>query len=196
MSKKPKSKVPSPDQAEAKPMTLATVLAALEASKAVTATRRRDLRSAVKRVAGLLGNEPAAIRLDMDAISGRLRTINPLAVGMTAKRFANIRSDFVAAVRITGLVGAAAKAKKALSAAWRELFKRLSGRRAHLGLSRLAGYASANGIEPSAVNDEVIVAFIAAVRGGSLQVDPSRDVPGVVKVTRESDTPTGKLVNI
>jgi integrase len=174
MSKKPKSKEPSPDQAEAKPMTLAIVLAALEASKAVTATRGRDLRSAVKRVAGLLGNEPAAIRLDMDAISGTLRTINPLAVGITAKRFANIRSDFVAAVRITGLVGAAAKAKKALSAAWRELFKRLSGRRAHLGLSRLAGYASANGIEPSAVNDEVIVAFIAAVRGGSLHRNPDR----------------------
>jgi hypothetical protein len=49
----------------------------------------RDLRSAVKRVADLLGNEPAAIALDMDAIRVRLGTISPLAVGMTLKRFAN-----------------------------------------------------------------------------------------------------------
>jgi hypothetical protein len=90
-------------------------------SQAITATRQRDLRSAVKRVAGLLGNEPAAITLDMDAISGGLRAISPLAVGMTAKRFANIRSDFVAAVRASGMVPATAKAKKVLSPAWCEL---------------------------------------------------------------------------
>jgi hypothetical protein len=33
------------------------------------ATRRRDLRSAVRHVAGLLGNEPAGIALDLDVIS-------------------------------------------------------------------------------------------------------------------------------
>jgi hypothetical protein len=173
MQKRAKSKEPSPGQAVAKPTTLATLLAALGGSQAITATRQRDLRSAVKRVAGLLGNEPAAITLDMDAISGSLRAVSPLAVGMTAKRFANIRSDFVAAVRASGMVPATAKAKKVLSPAWCELFKRLSGRRAHLGLSRFARYASANGIEPSAVNDEVIVAFIAAVRGESLHRKPN-----------------------
>ena len=173
MSKRPKSKEPSPDQAGAMPTTLASLLAALGRSETITATRQRDLRSAVTRVAGLLGNEPAAITLDMDAISGGLRAISPLAVGMTVKRFANIRSDFVAAVRASGMVPATAKAKKVLSPAWCELFKRLSGRRAHLGLSRFARYASANGIEPSAVNDEVIVAFIAAVRGESLHRNPN-----------------------
>jgi integrase len=174
MTKKLKSKEPSPDRAAAKSMTLATVLAAVEASKAVTATRRRDLRSAVKRVADFLANESAAITLDMDEISRKLGAVNPIVVGLTPKRFANIRSDFVAAVRISGLVGTTAKAKNALSVAWRELFKRLSGRRAHLGLSRLAGYASANGIEPGTVDDEVIVSFVGAVREGSLHRNPDR----------------------
>lgn len=174
MSKKPKSKEPPPDQATTTSMTLATVLAAVEASKVVTATRRRDLRSAVKRIAHFLGNEPAAVTLDMDEISRKLRAVNPIAVGLTAKRFANIRSDFMAAVRISGWVKATANAKNALSAAWRELFKRLSGRRAHLGLSRLARYASANGIEPGTVNDEVIVSFIGAVKEGSLHRNPDR----------------------
>ena len=57
----------------------------------------------MNRVADLLGNEPAGIALDMEAISVRLGAINPLAAGMTAKRFANIRSDFLAAVKVCGV---------------------------------------------------------------------------------------------
>jgi hypothetical protein len=35
----------------------------------------------------------------MDTIRDGLRSVNPIAIGMTPKRFANIRSDFVAAVK-------------------------------------------------------------------------------------------------
>ena len=126
------------------------------------ATRRRDLRSAVKCVANLLGDEPAALPLDIPALAARLNTINPLAAGMTTKRLANIRSDFLAATRFCGVQPVTAS--KSLSPEWAKLFKRLSGRRAHIGLSRLARYASARGIKPGDVNDDVIVAFIAAVR--------------------------------
>jgi integrase len=174
MIKRSKNKEQSASQAVAKSTTLAALLTALERSEVLSATRRRDLRSAVKRVASLLGNEPSAIPLDMDAIGCRLRTVTPIGLGITAKRFANIRSDFVVAVRASGLMPTMAKGKSVISSAWRELFKRLSGRRAHLGLSRFARYASAKGIEPGAVNDEVIVGFIAAVRGESLHRSPNR----------------------
>ena len=63
---------------------------------------------------------------------------------------------------------------KSLSPEWAKLFKRLSGRRAHIGLSRLARYASARGIKPGDINDDVIVGFIAAVRNGSLHRQPNR----------------------
>jgi hypothetical protein len=53
------------------------VLTALEKDEKLTATRRRDLASAVRRVASLLGDEPAAIALDMAAISARLATVKP-----------------------------------------------------------------------------------------------------------------------
>jgi len=61
-------------------------------------------RSAIGGEAGayLLGNAPAAIPLAMDAIRAGLNAVNPIAVGMTLKRFANIRSDFVAAVKASG----------------------------------------------------------------------------------------------
>src|SRR5215831_7915783 len=67
-------------------------------------TRRRDLRSAVSRVAALLDEEPAHLPLEFDKIAARLATINPVAVGMTAKTLANVRSDFLAAVRHSGLL--------------------------------------------------------------------------------------------
>ena len=97
MSRKRKQNARTPRPAT--PVTLAGLLAALERHGKLSATRKRDLVSAVKRIANLLGNEPAAIALDMAAISARLAAVNPVAVGLTAKTFANIRSNFLAAVK-------------------------------------------------------------------------------------------------
>ena len=172
MTRRAESKAPSREDIVAEPITLATLLAAMERPGALSATRVRDLRSAVKRIADLLGNEPAGIALDMEAISARLGTVSPLAVGMTAKRLANIRSDFLAAAKVCGVQPVAGR--KSLSPEWAKLFGCLSSRRAHIGLSRLASYASAQGIKPSEINDELIAGFIAAVRQGSLHRRPNK----------------------
>ena len=157
----------------ATPVTLAGLLAALERHGKLSATRQRDLVSAVKRVANLLGDEPAAIALDMPAISARLAAVNPVAVGLTNKTFANIRSNFLAAVKASGLMPVNARGKSVLSPAWVDLFARLSGRRAHIGLSRLARFASARGLAPKEINDEVVGDLIAAVREGTLCPRPT-----------------------
>jgi len=178
MTKRPEQKPPAQPAPER--VTLAGVLAALEHPSKLSATRVRDLRSAVKRVAALLGNEPAAIALDMAGISMRLAAVNPIAAGMTIKRFANIRSDFLAAVKASGLLPVKAKKlpgaahqKAPLSDPWLDLFRRLAHRRAHIGLSRLARYASAQGLAPRDINDDVIEDLMAAVREGSLCPRPS-----------------------
>ena len=171
MSRKRQKDTPTPSPAG--PLTLAGVLAALEREGKLTATRRRDLISAAKRVAILLGNEPAAIALDMTAISARLAAVNAVAVGITTKRLANIRSDFLAGVKASGMMPANALGKSPLSAAWTGLFEQLSGLRPLIGLSRLARFASARGLAPKDINDEVIGDFIAAIREGSLCPRPT-----------------------
>jgi integrase len=171
-NKNPKRKTARNATAPAEPVTLADVLAALDRASGLSGTRLRDLKSATKRVAALLGNEPAAISLDMGAIGAGLAAVNPVAAGLTAKRLANIRSDFLAAVKAGGVNPLKVELKSALGPDWVDLFERLSGRRAHIGLSRFARYASAQGIVPKAVNDEVIAGFIAAVRAGSLHRKP------------------------
>ena len=153
-------------------MTLASLLAGLERPGGASGTRLRDLKSAVKRVAALLGNEPAAIPLDLGAISAGLAAVNPVAAGLTPKRFANIRSDFLAAVKVSGVSPVTRQAKSPLSADWLDLFERLSGRRAHIGLSRFARYASRRGIAPKDVSDKVVSDFIAEVREESLHRKP------------------------
>ena len=94
------------------PPTLATLLTALEGHAGLSESRRRDLRSAVKRVAHLLGNTPGAIPLAMDTIRDGLGGISPIAIGMTPKRLANIRSDFVAAVATSRLAPAKSERRR------------------------------------------------------------------------------------
>jgi integrase len=170
---KPKRKTPNEDAQPVTPFTLRDLLASVEKRDAPSVTRRRDLRSAVTRVASLLDDDPARIPLDLPAISARLATVSPVAAGLTKKTFSNIRSDFVSAVKISGLKPVQRSARTPLSPPWKELFAGLSGRREHLGLSRLARYASANGIAPRDINDATIDAFISKVRDQSLHRKPS-----------------------
>jgi hypothetical protein len=165
-----KGKKSGPIESVPPPPSLATALDGLNRPSGLSETRLRDLRSAVKRVAELLGNVPAAIPLNMETIQAGLSTVDPIAVGMTAKT--NIRSDFVAAVKASGAVAIRLAAKRKLSPGWDDLFARLASRRAHLGLSRLARYASTHGIEPEKVNNEVITNLIAAVKEETLHLKP------------------------
>src|SRR5262249_45166108 len=164
MSNPPKNPVAPP---------LADVDHAVANKASLSATRRRDLRSAVSRVAALLGEEPAHIPLELDKIAARLATINPVAAGMTTKTLTNVRSDFLAAVRHSGLLPVLDSTKAQLSPAWEALMAQLPGKRHRLGLSRLARYASAVGVGPGDIDDAVIDQFIGSVRRSSLHHNPN-----------------------
>jgi hypothetical protein len=58
------------------------------------------------------------------------------------------------------------------------------GRRAHIGLSRLARYASAEGIEPKQINSAAIEAFITEVRNRTIHRKPN-DLPKVALIWNE-----------
>ena len=162
----------NPHNTGAKP-TLADVDNEVAKNESLSATRRRDLRSAVSRVAALLGEEPAHLPLELENIAARLATMTPAAVGMTSKTLTNVRSDFLAAVRQSGLKPVLASAKTELSPGWATLMAQWPAKRHRLGLSRLAHYASTAGIDPREVNDAVIERFIDEVRQGSLHQKPN-----------------------
>ena len=107
-------------------LTLAEVLIALEEESSLSDTRLRDLNSAVKRVAELLGEEPRAVPLDLSAIGPKLARVNPIAVGISAKTLANLRSGFLTAVKVSGLKPVQRSTKTPSSPAWSRLMARLS----------------------------------------------------------------------
>jgi integrase len=154
-------------------VTLAHVLSALEHNRAISDVRRRDLRSAVNRVARLHGDEPGRIRLEIPTISQRLASAMPAAAGLSQKTLANVRSDFLAAVRTSGIKPALTLAKTPMTPSWRKLMADLSSKRMHIGLSRLARWCSGRGIEPARVSDAVLEQFIEAVREGTLHRKPN-----------------------
>ena len=135
---------------------LADVDRKLQTAGSLSATRRRDLRSAVARVAALLGEEPGHLPLDLAIIAAKLAAINPVAAGLTPKTLSNIRSDLLAAVRASGLQPVLASSKAGLSPPWADLLAKLPGKRARIGLSRLARYASAAGLTPGEIDDAAI----------------------------------------
>src|SRR5450830_801781 len=153
--------------------TLGDVLTSLETRQDLSETRRRDLRSAVKRIAAFLEDAPERIPLELRAISTKLAKLSPAAAGVSPKTLHNLRSHFLAAVKASGLHSAHRSARVPLSPAWQALLQERSTRRAHLGLSRLARYAGERGIEPSGVDDSTIEAFIATVRAETLHRRPN-----------------------
>jgi hypothetical protein len=78
-----------PIPAQSPVATLGDVLAAVGTQQDLSETRRRDLRSAVKRVAALLDDAPERIPLGMPAISVKLAKLSPAAAGVSAKTFHN-----------------------------------------------------------------------------------------------------------
>src|SRR5215470_13568615 len=119
--------------------TLRDVLDAVREHKTLSEIRRRDLCSAVRRVAFLLGDDPGHLALDVPTISVRLAKTNPAPAGLTSKRFITIKSDFMAAVAASGFKPIPTSAPKIpFSTGWKRLMAELSAKRAQIGLSRLA----------------------------------------------------------
>jgi integrase len=172
MSKKPLRNTRTRAPAVSAQKTLADLLLALDAQTGLSETQLRDFRSSVKRVARLVGEDPAHIPLVLPAISAKLAAITPAAADMTSKTFSNIRSNFTAAVKASGLKSVR-PARTPLSRRWKKLLSKLTAKREHIGLSRLARHASTEGIEPEQINDAAIEVFITEVRSRTLHRKPN-----------------------
>jgi integrase len=178
--------VPSSTIVGQKHLTLADIDLALENNHIISPVRRRDQRSAIRRVGHLLGQELNQIPLDLPTIGRRLAVCIPAAAGLTDKTFANIKSAFLSAVKASAIKPVLTSAKTPLGDNWHKLISELSSKRMHLGLSRLARWCSANGIEPTKLTDAVMADFIQAVREGTLHRKPNSLYRNVTKIWNEA----------
>ena len=101
------------------PETLADVLARLGADPGLAPTRRRDLASALRTLARVARADPAATPATFPALRALAAGKVPAALGLSPKRWANVRADAAAALRHAGVAPARPSAAASLPEPWR-----------------------------------------------------------------------------
>lgn len=165
------------------PATLADVLAALEADTALGANRRRDLRSAPRRIARMTGKPLDRLPAELSLLRPMLNEIRPAAHGISAKTFANLRSNFMAAVRHAGVVEAR---PAVLTPAWQALHAALPTTRLRHGLSRFLRWCALRDLVPSALDGRALDEFRDWLAENVLVKDPHGFVRRVGKLWSEA----------
>jgi len=148
-------------------VTLQAVLDRIVGNPELSPRRKRDLLSAVRSYAKLLDQPPAAIPLDLAAIRHTLDRIVPPRALISAKRFANIRSDTAAAIEASGVHPMLMTARVVLDDPWRQLLAEAPQRYRH-ALSRLARWATLRGVPPERINEEALQQFSAELHSSTL----------------------------
>jgi integrase len=131
--------------------------------------RRRDLGSAIKRLAELLGRNPRDVPASLEQIRSLVIALNPVNVGLAPRTLQNLKANVTAALRH---MGAPSPASQALSPIWKALHGALPDMRLRNGLRRFIGYCDARGISPSEVDDAVLDAFYEYLRTETFVREP------------------------
>ena len=156
---------------ECKPRSLSEVLKVVKTVDGLSATRRRDLCSALQSLARLVNQSLEAIPADRRRLRDLLRSVHPVQASVSAKRWRNIRAEVLFALRLAdGALGS--YRRPALNADWRSLFRLLSTKRLQNGLSGLIHYCNETGVTPEHVSDEVSNRFLAHMEEHSLRSKP------------------------
>jgi hypothetical protein len=140
--------------------TLADLLRAIAAHPGLASHRRRDLASAVRRVAALLGRDPEQIEADPRLLARRLREIAPAAHRLSPGRWNNIRSLLGAALALVRTISPG-RHRGELNAGWQALADAVPVRGIRRTLSRFLHFCSDAGIAPGAVDEAVLGRFAA-----------------------------------
>ncbi len=152
------------------PTTLADVLAALEADTALGANRRRDLRSALQRIARMTGKPLDRLPAELSLMRPMLNEIHPVSHGITPKTFANLLSNFMAAVRHAGIVEAR---PQVLTPAWQALHAALPTTHLRHGPSRFLRWCALQDFVPSALDGRALDEFRDWLAATVLVKDPT-----------------------
>ena len=162
--------------------TLADVLGLLDQAE-LTATRRRDMVSAVKRVCAMAGTPPASVPAEPPLLRGMLSRIRPAAHGISAKSYSNLRSLLTAALQLVGVADPLGRGDARRDTVWGPLLEAIADdKRLANGLAAFANWCTAQGTSPIEVDDHAIQQFLAWLEAKTLYPKPRdlvRRVPNV-----------------
>lgn len=155
-------------------MTMADLIRHIAGDPALPIVRRRNVASAIRRLCALLGLDPGQVPAAFWAFRERLAAFEPVAAGVTVRRFQTIKSDVGFALkRVSAPV---VRPRQKLSGAWEDLKGTVDSPWQTLKIGRLAQYCSARGIAPVEVDDAVIEGYRSFVEQQTFKTSPQRHV--------------------
>ena len=155
------------------PQTLADVRRLIEAEPALDPIRRRDIVSALRSFAKHTQAELATIPASFTAVRGLTTKVMPRGVGITEKRWSNIKAELAFALRHVGVRPCERLIPARLPLAWKSLHKAMPDRAMRFGLSRFIGFCTKHGLLPEAVDDDVFERFRDWLETGTLVDRPA-----------------------
>ena len=155
--------------------TLGDVLGLVEHHPDLTPARRRDFASAINIVSRrMLQRGPGQLPADARVLQVHLSKLHPSAFNMTPRRFANVRADLRAALRLANAPGLPRGPKgPRLSSAWQALRDGCPQDAFRWRTSALMTHCSDKGIEPQDLSQAVFDSFIMELATSSLNKNPS-----------------------
>lgn len=161
---------------QATPM-FSDLLQRLEADETLSAVRKRDLASGLRRVAKALALPPEAVPADPRWLQPRLARIAAPSIGLKSKSWSNVLSNAHAALAHLGCVGKRIHQKADLSPEWRSLWEAAlaSGDRTiRTTLSPFVYFLNSLDVAPEDVSDAHAAIYRAALAEDQIRKSPEK----------------------
>jgi integrase len=143
-------------------------------AKELLSTRRRDTLSAFDAVPKLLGQALVNVAASPPALRNLFASRNAAQLGVSEKRYANIRSLIIRAARNYGHATPILSKRLPISEEWTALLSLIPEPDYRSALRRLACFASALGVEPEALTNETLLGFFEALEADEILKSPRK----------------------
>jgi len=161
------------------PGNLSQVADRIATDPSLPASKRAEIRSALRALAAAAGQMLDAIPADATRIRDLLKHRSAATAGLTRERWTNVRSLVCTALLRVGVLTLPNRISEPPSNAWQALLARVSGKGEIAMLGRFARCCTLLDVEPDQVNDTFMARYRAELVQRSLVCEPE-------KVVRES----------
>ncbi len=142
---------------------MAIILEQIDDLGTLSANKRRDLKSAIRSFCRLIGKDAALVPANINWLHIRIRRVSPAAHDITKKRLANIKSDVLKALELTGCSRERSEWLRVPSPEWLSLLDKVPIKQDRWKLSQFSQYCTALGIAPTEVTDKHVSGFHKAI---------------------------------
>jgi hypothetical protein len=145
-------------------------------------TVRRDALSALDTLARVFSRDLSTVLAVPKSIRELLASKTAAELGLSDKRYANVRSSVVSSVRTFGRAPHAITRRVPTSPAWKELLDQIDSPVYRNALNRLAAFCSSMNLSPQQARPEVLLGFFEALDAEEAVKHPRRIIKHTIAI--------------